>query len=284
MKHNKSATSWKELTITCPADLREAVTAVLFERGCLGISEEYDTMHAYFSSDTDMGALSAAVYAFKGVTFSRSDVAEQDWHAGWKKTIGPYRVAGLLICPPWKKDVCVPAEGESLVILDPGQAFGTGDHESTTAVLMMLSSWSEKQTGIASKRVLDLGTGTGILSIAAWSFGVRDITAVDIEPKAVETAARNFELNGLTKHIRLIQGSVDDAGGGYDLVLANIFQEVLLDVMPYLAKALNPGGEAVMAGLLSGQEHKVIRSAEAHGLRFIEKAVNEDWICLRLSA
>jgi len=277
-------TSWQELTITCPASLKEAVTAVLFQNGCLGISEEYETLRAYFPVGTDLDTVAAELSGFEGVTFSRTEVADQDWHAGWKETIGPYRVAGLLICPPWKKDESVPVQGERLVILDPGQAFGTGDHESTAAVLGMLASWSGRQADIGSKRLLDLGCGTGILSIAAYMYGARDITAVDIEQKAVDTAARNFELNRLTGHIRLVHGSVSDAGYGYDLVLANIFQEVLLDVMPVLSTILNPSGEAVLAGIITGQEGRVIMAAESCGLGLREKTVKDDWVCLRLSA
>jgi len=276
--------SWQELTIACPAEFKEAVTAVLLESGCLGISEEYDTLRAYFPGGADLDAVANAVSGFDGVKCSRSEVADQDWHAGWKRTIGPYCVAGLLICPPWKQDECVPSSGDKLVILDPGQAFGTGDHESTEAVLEMLASWSRRHADLASKRLLDLGTGTGILSIAAWMYGARDITAVDIEQKAVETAARNFELNGLTGHINLVHGDANDAGSGYDLILANIFQEVLLDAMPRLSAMLKPAGQAVLAGLILGQEGRVLRAAESCGLGLLEKTVKDDWVCLRVSA
>ncbi len=276
-------TSWHEFKITCPDELKEALTGALFELGCTGTTEDGNTLTAYFPAGADKDAVAATLANFAGVSFTVTTVAEQDWYAGWKETIGPYREAGFLICPPWKQDDCIPAPGERLILLDPGQAFGTGEHESTVNVLEMLGEWLDEHGDVSGKRLLDLGTGTGILSIAAYLHGVKDITAVDTEPKAVETAARNYALNGMTGKLRLLPGSIEEAGRGYDIILANIFQEVLLELMPDISSALNPGGVVILSGLLAGQDGRVIRAADIYGLGLIEKRARGDWVSLRLS-
>lgn len=275
---------WHSFTITCPGELKEALTAALFALGCTGTTEDGGTLTAYFPGDADTDAIAAEISKFDGVSFSVNRVEEQDWYAGWKETIGPYRAAGFLICPPWKKEECAPAPGEKLILLDPGQAFGTGEHESTVNVFDMLGDWANEQGDVSGKRLLDLGTGTGILSIAAYLHGIGEITAADTEPKAVETAARNFALNGMVGKVRLLPGSIAEAGRGYDIILANIFQEVLLELMPDIAHALNPGGEAMLSGLLTGQEARVARAAAANGLGLVEKRNRGEWVSLWLSA
>ena len=273
---------WHEFKIVLPEAMKEPVTAVLFGLGCQGTSDGDGSIDAFFGSDVLVGDVEAALSGLDGVTFTHTVVEEQDWYAGWKQGFRPLHACGLLICPPWLEDK--PAPGERLVVLDPGQAFGTGDHVTTMTVLTMLKEWAEAQGDVSGARLLDLGTGTGILSIAAFLFGVRDITAVDNERQAVETATRNFSLNGLTDKIKLLSGSITAAGGGYDIILANIFQEALLDVMPGAATALRAGGSIIVSGLLAGQEGAVIDAAGRVGLSLVEVRPGGGWVSAMLRA
>lgn len=276
--------SWREYIIRHPEGLADALSGVLFGLGCEGITEEEGAVRAYFPEDADTSAIDEAISAFEGVESSHRVVEDQDWYAGWKEGIGPFSVHGLYICPPWKAEDCHPGPGEKLVMMDPGEAFGTGDHESTVMVIGLLKGWAETQDGIEGKRILDLGTGTGILSIAAYLYGVKDITAVDVEQKAVETAGRNFALNGMVGKVRMMPGSINEAGRGYDLILANIFQEVLLELMPGISSALNPGGKVVVSGLLIGQEEKVLDAVARSGMKLDRTKTSNGWVSLTLSA
>lgn len=276
--------SWTEYFITCPEGCAEIVSGALFEIGCEGITEEPGGLRAYFPADVPESAVDAALSGMEGVSYTTALVEDQDWYAGWKAGFGPFSAGELFVCPPWKLDEFKHGPGQKLLVMDPGQAFGTGDHDSTLMVIGHLREWSDSQGNLEKKRILDLGTGTGILSIAAYIFGARDLTAVDIEPQAVRSAANNFELNGIAGKVRLIECGISVAGSGYDLIMANIFQEVLVAAMPGIANALNPGGTVMLSGLLTGQEDSVVSAAEAEGLKLAKKVVSNGWVSLLLTS
>lgn len=267
---------WHEFQIKCPDDLKEPVMAALYELGCQGITEGDGELSAYFQSDVDPAMVTGALSVFSGVESSVKPVPEQDWYASWKENFKPFHAAGIMICPPWED--CNSGPDEKKMILDPGQAFGTGDHVTTSTVLGMLKSWAETFNDFPVKRFLDLGTGTGVLSVAAALYGVADITAVDMEDDAIRTAARNISLNNMSERISLIHGSIKEAGRGYDFIAANIFQEALLNMMPDIAAAMNKDGRAAVSGLLSGQEEQVIKAAEASGLDIVEVVPGSGWV------
>jgi ribosomal protein L11 methyltransferase len=269
---------WHEFQIKCQDDLKEPVIATLYELGCQGITEGDGELTAYFQSDVDPARVTGSLSAFSGVGSSYKAVPEQDWYASWKENFKPFHSAGIMICPPWEG--CNASPDEKKMILDPGQAFGTGDHVTTSTVLGMLRSWAETPQDIPAKRFLDLGTGTGVLSIAAALYGVVDITAVDVEDDAIHTAARNISLNNMSERISLIHGSIKEAGRGYDFIAANIFQEALLDMIPDIAAALNKNGKVAVSGLLSGQEEQVIQAAKLSGLEVEEVVPGSGWVSI----
>jgi len=273
---------WHEIKIKLPDEQKEPVSAVLFEYGCIGLTEEPGSLSAYFPEDADVGVVIGALNSFSGIIADANLILERDWQAEWKERFGPVRAAGLLICPPWKR--CEPDTGEKLVLLDPGNAFGAGDHVTTLMVLGMLKDWCDGQEGLPDRKFLDLGTGTGILAIAARTFGVGDITAVDVDNSAVESAARNFALNGIVGKVKLMPGGIKEAGRGYDLIAANIFLEPLIEAMPLMAGALKPGGCAIVSGLLEGQEGMVFGAAGQAGLSLEKKATESGWVCALLRA
>jgi len=267
---------WHEFKIKLHEDMKEPVMASLYELGCQGITEGDGELSAYFQDDVDPATVTGSLSVFSGVESSYSVVPEQDWYASWKENFKPFHAAGIMICPPWED--CNAGLGEKKMILDPGQAFGTGDHVTTSTVLGMLKSWAETLPNLPVKRFLDLGTGTGVLSIAAALYGVADITAVDVEEDAIRTAARNILLNNMHERINLIHGSIKEAGRGYDFIAANIFQEALLDMIPDIAAALNMDGKVAVSGLLSGQEEQVIKAAKASGLDIVKVVSCSGWV------
>ena len=269
---------WLEVKISLPENLKEPATAVLYSRGCQGITEEPGLLTAYFPEGADAEAIKKSLLQFEDVKAEAGRIEEQDWYASWKQTFKPVHAAGLTICPPWSSSG--PDEGERLLIIDPGQAFGTGDHITTSTVLELLREWAKGQDDLARKRLLDLGTGSGILSIAAVFFGLKDIVAVDNEVKAIETAKENFRLNGVEGMIDLRLGSIDRAGRDYDFIAANIFRDVLIEIMPQAAQALNPGGLMAASGMMEGQEADVIKKATECGLETLRVLPGSGWVSI----
>ena len=268
-----------QLKISLPDNLREPVTAVLYDMGCEGIEEKDDALIAYFPDSANLDGIKDALSEFEGLSFSNEAVEEKDWQAAWKERFECVRAAGFLICPPWKAPSL--ASGEKLLLLDPGNAFGAGDHVTTLTVLKLLKKWADRQENLKEnlrdKSLLDLGTGTGILAIGACLMGVGDVTAVDTDASSVEAAENNFALNSLTGKVRIIHGDIRAAGAGYDVVLANIFLEPLLDLMHLIPAVLKPGGTLIISGLLEGQEQAVLQEADREGLLIVESTIENGW-------
>jgi ribosomal protein L11 methyltransferase len=268
-----------QLKISLPDNLREPVTAVLYDKGCEGIEEKDDALIAYFPESASVDGIKDALSGFEGLSFSSEAVEEKDWQSEWKERFECVRAAGFLICPPWK--VQEPVPGEKLLLLDPGNAFGAGDHVTTLAVLKLLKKWADKQEklkeNLGEKRLLDLGTGTGILAIGACLMGVGDVTALDTDASSVEAAENNLALNGLSGKARIIHGDIRAAGAGYDIVLANIFLEPLLELMHSISAVLKPGGTLIISGLLEGQEQAVLQEADRERLLIADSEIVNGW-------
>jgi ribosomal protein L11 methyltransferase len=165
-----------------------------------------------------------------------------------------------------------------MIVLDPGMAFGTGLHPSTRLCVLALEQ--ELQPG---DRVLDVGTGSGILAIAAAKLGAARIDAVDIEPVAVRSTRENAARNGVADRIRVEEGSVgpgEPFQGTYELVLANIIARILIDLAPPLAAAVAPGATLVLSGIISMREPAVRRAFDATGLVFDRQLQIEDWLVM----
>lgn len=198
-----------------------------------------------------------------------------DWAEAWKSGYQVLKLGKRLrIVPSWI--AYAPEPGEVIITLDPGMAFGTGLHPTTQLCLQAL-----EELLVPGMRVLDVGTGSGILSIAAAKLGAAEVLAVDIEAIAVRTARENVALNGVEATVRVEQGSVDDAERGtYDLVLANILAEINARLAPHLARHTAPGGWLVASGILDVREPVVERAFGLAGLHIVRRWQQEDWLAL----
>lgn len=200
---------------------------------------------------------------------------EEDWANAWKEHYQVHRVGRrTVVRPPWQ--AYEPAAEDVVIELDPGMAFGTGIHPSTK--LAMLGLEDELRP---DDRVFDVGTGSGILAIAAVQLGARHVDAVDIEPVAVRSASENAARNRVGDRIALAVGSAGpDAPftGTYDLVLANIIARILIELAPHLARAVAPGGRLVLSGIIESREPAVMRAFEGEGLTIVRRMQMEDWV------
>lgn len=211
-------------------------------------------------------------------------VREEDWAHAWKKFYKPLRVGRhILLKPSWEE--VEPAPDDILVELDPGMAFGTGLHPSTRLCIVALEDIVQP-----GDRVLDVGTGSGVLSIVAHKLGAAAILATDIDPIAVDVAGENAALNQVpigAAGMIVEAGSVPAGRAGhFDVVVANILAEVLVKLFdaeygyPPLAEPLAPGGHLILAGIIEERAAMVVDAAQRHGCRLVDRKQEGDWVAL----
>jgi ribosomal protein L11 methyltransferase len=242
-----------------------------------------------------LGAVRAGVEALRGILpeldLGRLEVGtvpvrEEDWANNWKQYFKPFPVGKrLMIKPSWES--CEAAEGRILLEIDPGSVFGTGLHETTRLCLELLETYVKP-----GMSVLDLGCGSGILAVAACLFGAGRAVAVDMEPGAAETVARNTAGNGIPlERIRVYTGNIlTDAGlrgtlgqeGPYDLALANIMADVIMETAPRIRGWLKPGGVCLASGIIEERGPEVVRALESAGLTVLDVAKKKDWLALAI--
>ena len=207
-------------------------------------------------------------------------VNEEDWAEAWKEHFPVMRVGHrLVIRPTWREHDA--ANDDVVISLDPGMAFGTGLHPTTRLCLALIEDLAGE--GVLDRAsVLDVGCGSGILSIAAGLLGARPILGVDTDPLAVETTRRNALLNGLSDVIDARTGSVPLAGEKrqFDVVLANLIASLLVDLAIPLSDAVRPGGRLVASGIFRDREPDVCGAFESAGLRILDRKSETDWVAL----
>ncbi|MBZ0154597.1 MAG: 50S ribosomal protein L11 methyltransferase [Alphaproteobacteria bacterium] len=275
-----------EFTITVADESRDALLERMSQAGCLGVVETDSTLIAYFTDLTgidsildDLGCSRSVLEEAglpSGFTFEYVFLSERDWNESWKKKFEPILVGeNLSVVPPWDTS----DTGRMTLIIDPGMAFGTGHHETTKNCLALI----ERLAGEVNRGAfLDVGTGTGILAIAASKLGFEQVVGVDIDPLALSAAHRNIASNRLV-NIQIREGSLSSAEGLFDMIAANILKEVLLGMAPGIAARLKRPGTALLSGMLTGQEDEVIAAVEREGLRCREKIVDGRWVSLIVS-
>lgn len=200
------------------------------------------------------------------------EVREEDWLTAWRAHYRPMVVGRFLIRPSWIEE---PAAGRLVVELDPGMAFGTGLHPTTQQMLLALS-----ELELSGRDVLDVGTGSAILALAARAAGARRVVAVDSDPVAVRVARENVGRAG--GGIEVLRGSAADVAGRFDVVLANIVARVIAEMAPALAERLAPTGVLVVAGLIADGAEVARLALERAGLRVAGRQVRDGWVSLIL--
>jgi len=200
-------------------------------------------------------------------------VQEEDWAHTWKAYFRPTRVGDrLVVVPTW--EAYTPAEGDLPVYLDPGMAFGTGTH-ATTALCMR---WMERLVGPGS-RVIDVGTGSGILAVAAKRLGAAEVLAIDVDPVAVEVAQANARQNGVEVDVR--RATLDQVPEGEaDLIVANIIASVIIDILPDVVARLKPGGRFLASGIIAEKKEAVSEAMTEAWLLPVGVHEQDGWVAL----
>lgn len=297
---------WIEVVLNVPADVAETAGYLLAELGSEGVTlenRELDTfvppdpdelvsetleLRAYFPHPDDCAALLTAIHqrmlelapAFPGwqpqVPVFKV-VRNEDWAEGWKQHFPTTRISRrLVVRPSWEE---FSAQPDDVVIeIDPGMAFGTGTHGTTRLCLEALAAAFESAT--PPQRVLDVGTGSGILAIAAAAYGAGQILACEIDPEACAIAFENAVLNHVDEKIAFTIAPLEELEGEFDLILANILAEENIRLADALLARLASGGLLVLSGILIEKEKMVVDAFNLYGLDAPEIHHNEDWSCI----
>jgi ribosomal protein L11 methyltransferase len=215
--------------------------------------------------------LKIALIPFQLDEFSAEPLVEVDWENDWKKHFKPRRIGKhFVVKPTWEEFESQP--GDHVIVLDPGQAFGTGDHPTTRMCLAFLESYTGPTT-----TVLDLGCGSGILAIGAKFVGSPDVLAIDIDPLAVEVAKENFALNSVT--VRAEVGDVTELNleSGWDIVVSNIISATLINLAPDANYAMKVGGLWIVSGIIDQNWGDVQKAAAKSGFTLVTFNQEDGW-------
>lgn len=255
----------------------------LIDEELLRKDREHAVIHLYFNADVNViekkERLKTLLFdAGVGFAFGEKEIVEDDWSEAWKKHYHAVTAGKFKVVPCWeeyeKKD------GEIVLILDPGMAFGTGTHESTRLCLEMVG---ESVKG--GERFLDIGTGSGILAIGALLAGAKEACAFDIDPVAVKMSRYNIELNGLSDRFEVRQGGADGSfGDGFDMIVANIVADVIIAILPTVKKLIKKGGIFITGGIIDRYADEVARAAGEHGFTVETRRSDNGWTGMRMIA
>lgn len=214
-------------------------------------------------------------------TVTRSETEDKDWINNWKEYFHQFYVDDVLIIPSWEQ-VKEEDQDKLIIHIDPGTAFGTGMHETTQLCIRQLKKYVQP-----GAEVLDVGTGSGILSILALKFGAGHALGTDLDPCTISAVAENKEVNGIPEEaMELVIGNIiddpqiqDRAGyEKYDIVTANILADVLIPLTPVIQKHLKPGGIYITSGILDVKEQDVTKAVEAAGMKVLEVTRQGEWV------
>ena len=281
--------SYVSLTVDLPEPSAEPAEALLHEQGALGL-EVRDAeappmpgvrgpgkgeaiLVAYFDSRAAAStARDELVHSFPAARAQIADVEDRDWSSEWKALIKSVQIGRLWVGPPWEADAA--PKDKVRLIIEPKMAFGTGDHPTTSLCLAAVDAFMAAHPGAS---VLDVGTGTGVLAIAAKKLGAARVVGIDNDPTSVVLAKENAELNG-TPELELSEKTLPHVPGRFDLVLANILANTLVELAPHLAPKV--GARLVLAGVIAHQREQVESAYRALGFPPAAVTSQGEWIRL----
>jgi ribosomal protein L11 methyltransferase len=267
--------SWWAIDVRTAPERRVGLTAWLVARTGHAVEEQDDGTLVTFAPDEE--SAEALVAELEGtVDRSAQTVRRQldpvDWSVGWRHGLSPRRFGRLTVVPSWLPEA---ATFDDTVILDPESAFGSGEHGSTRAALTLL-----EQLVQPGQRVLDLGSGSGILAIAAVKLGAARAIGIEVDPEANAVATRNAERNGVMGRVQFLDG---DAGvlaplvGPAEVILSNILRTANTALLPTISEALAPNGVAIFSGMERDEAPEFRQALETAGFRPIQETVDAGW-------
>ncbi|MBA3521534.1 MAG: 50S ribosomal protein L11 methyltransferase [Gemmatimonadales bacterium] len=268
--------TWWAIDVRTAPGKREWLSAWLVARTGEAVEERHDgTLITFARDEIAADALIAELGQAGGVPVetARRPLDQVDWSTRWRDGLGPRRFGRLTVMPSWIAEAAEP--GPATVVLDPESAFGSGEHGSTRAALALL-----ERLIVPGHRVLDLGSGSGILALAAVKLGAARATGIENDPEANLVAVRNAERNGVGRETEFLEGDAGDLApllGPVDLLLSNILRTVNLRLLPAIVAALGPGGIAIFSGMEESEAAEFRASLSSAGFRIVEETTDAGW-------
>jgi ribosomal protein L11 methyltransferase len=296
---------WVGFKIYTPPELAEALSNYLTEMGAQGVFEEFlqpgysdvpepepqdeRILNAYFPSDagdekriarlqTYIANLAEFFPDLKKPTVHTEVIVDPQWAEVWKRFFKPLRISkNIIVKPSWERYT---ATGRETVIeIDPGMAFGTGQHPSTSMCLEAMEEILLKDRSFQKWRVLDVGTGTGILGISAAKLGAANVMCVDIDPQAVEIAHKNVAVNHVGDRVVIVNSDVARIKGTFELIVANLTAETLIKIKSHLVKMMEKGGYLVISGIIEKNRADVEKAFTRDDLISHKVIADKEWVC-----
>ncbi|MBB6448823.1 ribosomal protein L11 methyltransferase [Geomicrobium halophilum] len=308
--------NWTECQVHTTQEASEAVANLLIEQGSNGVvvedasdrknqqARESDeigqpmtehlpnegvVLKAYFPADEVLAQRMESVrlrlddlrhrsgWEVGSISISTAEVKEEDWAQAWKKYYKPVQVSPTLtIAPSWED--YQPKQGETVIELDPGMAFGTGTHPTTLLCLQALERIVHNHN-----KVIDIGTGSGILSIAAAKFGAASVYAYDNDAVAVRVANENMRINNVNNRVSIVESDLfSNTEEKADIVVANLLADIIIRMAPSVQTHLRPAGYLLVSGIIQNKKEDVREALEQEGFTVAEVLEMEDWVALLL--
>ncbi|MFA8439598.1 50S ribosomal protein L11 methyltransferase [Pueribacillus sp. YX66] len=305
---------WAEICIHTTQEAVEIVSNLLHEAGSNGvvIEDQHDLENVWDTSFGEVYELNPDNYPLEGVyikayfpddgtieqtlidiraalqqlddadidfgekTIRVSKINDENWSTAWKQYYKPIHVSNrIVIIPSWEQYTKRHAD-ELIITLDPGMAFGTGTHETTILCIRAIEKYIER-----GYDVIDVGTGTGILSIVAVKLGANNVYAYDLDPVAIESAKANVDMNNVAPQVFVSKGNLlENVYKRVDLIIANILAPVVIQLVEHLPNTLNQNGRFIASGIIKNQQQAVEESLESAGLVIEEVMSKNDWVAI----
>ncbi len=294
---------WAEITLTASEESADIVANILIEEGCGGVAitgpsvrasgraelpaEDQTVLTAYLPVDDRLEArLQLTQDRIKllpetGLDIGTGEITitpveDADWASAWRSYFKPIEVGDVFVKPSWEHIEVKP--GQVVVEIDPGMAFGTGNHPTTQLCLFALQRLIK-----GGERVLDAGTGSGILSIAAVKLGAREVTATEIDTIAIEAAVNNTNHNGVADRVSVLRAdSLSGIRPGFDIAVANITADPIIGMASELARCVRPGGMILISGVIEARADEVAEKLAEAGFELIDKSMNDEWVAMTM--
>ena len=278
-----SSTHFKQFTVHCTPFIPELLSSLLWELNILGITEEENCIKVFVDEKSSINKNSIEVQLNKLIHQKMIEiysVAEENipfinWNEEWEKSREVIRISNRFVIKPTFKNY-TPQKDEIVLTIDPKMSFGTGEHQTTKLVMKFLEKLVKK-----NDRVLDVGSGTGILSIASVKLGAIYAVAVDNDELCFDNCKENCDLNQVSDKIKILCGEINDVEeNDFDIVIANIQKNVLIEIAQQIKSKLKKNGIVILSGLLKEDEPDITRRYSSLGLIKKELQTLDEWIAL----
>lgn len=291
--------SWKEVTVELNNDAAEAVANIMNELGSGGVVADTNKnnnnnnknrvrLTAYYYNDEDFPELFSEL---KGrinkladfsidtgeLLISLNDKHHQDWATSWHKYFKPLDIGKkFIVCPSWET---VEEGNRQIIKIDPGMAFGIGGHETTQMCVSLLEKYIVNVN--EQKNMLDIGTGTGILTIVAAYLGIQDILGIDLDPAAVSAARENISINQVEDNVRIIKGDMTkDINNTFSIITANLLPNLIMRLLPSVPPLMSDKTKLILSGIIPEKKDIIVDTFGHLGLKLIDEEKMNDWLSL----